>query len=342
MLRALRWIVLGLGLLGILPVLLVVAFALAKGLDLASFWRALRYERPTFTIDLESLERAPYDDAVYVGRIERLEVLEASGLAASRRRDELFWALNDSGNPARLYALDARGADLGTLHLPVENIDWEDLAAFEHAGRPYLVVADVGDNFSWRPSVEIHVIEEPVVPAGGLPEDSEAAIAWSFRFRYEDGPRDCEAVAVDPEGPSLLVLGKREVPVTLYRVDLLEDEAPAGSVRVATKVTEVPNIPQPTEYDRLEDPDYGEYRSMPTAMDIDPEGRRALVMTYDHGYEFRRAPGESWAEAFAGVPTRFPVPTMRTSETVAFDRSGRHFYVTSEYRPTPLFRFDAR
>jgi len=338
--RALRWIVGVIVVALALPPLLVIGFALWNGLDLGSFWRALRYERPTFTVPADSLERGPYADAVYLGRIERLDVKEASGLAASLRRDGLLWTLNDSGNPPELYAFDERGRDLGALAVEAPNVDWEALAAFEHGGTPYLVVADVGDNFGWRPSVRIHVVEEPEVPAEGLPEGAVARIAWSFRFRYEDGPRDCEAVAVDPATGQLLLLGKRQVPAGLYRVDLLDDGRGDEVVRVARRIADLGHIPQPSAWDLAEDPDYGEYRSMPTALDLDPAGRRAVVMTYDYAYEFVRGAEEGWPRAFARAPTRIPVPTMRTSEAVAFARDGRSFYATSEYRSTPIYRFD--
>jgi hypothetical protein len=60
-------------------------------------------------------------------------------------------------------------------------------------------------------------------------------VAWRVRFRFEDGPRDCEAMAVDPEQPRALLLSKRTEPPVLYELTLLPG-APLPS-RLAGKVT---------------------------------------------------------------------------------------------------------
>ena len=42
-----------------------------------------------------------------------------------------WWAVNDSGDEPRLYALRKDGRDRGTLRVRgATNTDWEDLAAF--------------------------------------------------------------------------------------------------------------------------------------------------------------------------------------------------------------------
>jgi hypothetical protein len=78
-----------------------------------------------------ALSAASYRAALGVGRLKSAALGEDSGLAASRRQANLLWALNDSGNPPVLFALSARGAARGAVRVAgVENIDWEDLAAF--------------------------------------------------------------------------------------------------------------------------------------------------------------------------------------------------------------------
>ena len=116
--KLIRWLGIGLLSLLLLPIALFVGTGLVRGHDIGSAWRALITREPDFTIDSGQLERAAFANAVYVGNVERVEIEEASGLAPSRRRSDLLWALNDSGAGARLYALGVDGRDLGTVDVP--------------------------------------------------------------------------------------------------------------------------------------------------------------------------------------------------------------------------------
>jgi hypothetical protein len=59
------------------------------------------------------------------GLITSGELDEISGLAASRRHEDVLWAINDGGNPARLMAINRRGRLLARFEVRgVRNIDW--------------------------------------------------------------------------------------------------------------------------------------------------------------------------------------------------------------------------
>lgn len=342
---------------GVARLLLVVAFfalgcaAGESGRDFAAGWRGLLAIRGAEVGDPVELPRAAYADAVFAGRLAAPKLSEASGLAPSRHRDDLLWALNDGGKKPRLYALGTDGSDRGFVLLEgTHGVDWEDLASFEWQGRSYLAVADTGDNFSWRRSVELLVIEEPRLAEERFPRGATTRVAWRFRFRFEDGPRDCEALAVDPEQPRALLLSKRTEPPVLYELPLLPGE-PGGDVpkeggrpalRVARRLGDVPGIPPPTRADVEEARWLGRYRAMPTGLDISRDGALAAVVTYKDAYLFARANGESWAAAFGRRPERIPLPPMRQAEAIAFGSDGRTLFATSERRPSPLFRFDWR
>jgi hypothetical protein len=322
-----------------------------SGRDLAAGWRGLFAIRGTSVGGLAELPRAPYADAVFVGRVASGKLAEASGMVASRRRDDLLWALNDSGRKPRLFALGTDGSDRGFVLVEgADAIDWEALAAFEQDGRAYLVVADVGDNFSWRRSAELLVIEEPHVTGERLPHGAATRVAWRIPFRFEDGPRDCEAVAVDAAKQRALLLSKRTEPPVLYELALRPggpgSEGGKGdgppTLRVARRLGTAPGIPPPTRADVEEARWLGRYRSMPTGLDLSPDGALAAVVTYKDAYLFRRAPNESWAATFARAPARIPLPPMQQAEAIAFEANGRSLFVTSEKRPAPLFRLDWR
>jgi hypothetical protein len=96
------------------------------------------------------------------GLITNGELDEVSGIAASRVHDDVLWAVEDSGNPARLYAISRRGRVLARYSLEgAKNKDWEDLASFDLDGKHYLLLADTGDNGGQRRDFILHVFEEP-------------------------------------------------------------------------------------------------------------------------------------------------------------------------------------
>ncbi|MBL7781817.1 MAG: hypothetical protein JNM22_11415 [Saprospiraceae bacterium] len=71
---------------------------------------------------------------------------EISGMARLPNGD--WWVLNDGGNAASLYRLDATGKGIAeTRSLPCPNRDWEDLCADTQGN---LYIADVGNNFNQR------------------------------------------------------------------------------------------------------------------------------------------------------------------------------------------------
>ena len=60
-----------------------------------------------------------------IGTVAEPDIVEASGLSASRKNSDLLWVHNDSGNTAALYAIASDGTPLAT-YLPTgtSNIDW--------------------------------------------------------------------------------------------------------------------------------------------------------------------------------------------------------------------------
>lgn len=108
-----------------------------------------------------------HNSEVFVtGHIENDQIIEASGLARSNHHNDIVWTMNDKGPPA-LYAIGTNGSQYGSVTiLNASNIDWEDLAAFELDGKPYLLVADTGDNESKRSHSRIYIIEESEISRG--------------------------------------------------------------------------------------------------------------------------------------------------------------------------------
>jgi hypothetical protein len=272
---------------------------------------------------------------IVAGQLQSDELVEASGIARSQRDPELLWAINDSGSKARLHAFDTSGFHRGRVKLDdVKNRDWEDLASFTVEGTPYLLVADTGNNEARRDTMSLHVVLEP-----DLTEDDKVRVepAWSIRFRYPDGRRDVEAVAVDAENERVFLLSKRDWPPLLYEVPLFP---PSDDTVLAKQLGTIETLPEPGRQDREHAVFTKDWHWQPTGMDISPDGRLAVVLTYRGVYLYQLDPGRNLYEALSGQAYGFGLGNFREAESVAFGADGNSIFVTLEGRHAPLLRID--
>jgi hypothetical protein len=142
------------------------------------------------------------------------EIPEASGLAVSRRNHGLLWSHNDSGSAAVLFAIDPAGNVRGRVRLPIVTRDWEDVSVARCSTGDCLYVADIGDNRSRRPAVQIYRLPEP---AAG---DTETAPLEALNATYADGPHNAEAMFVIA---SDLFIVTRDRSAGLYRATVASD-----------------------------------------------------------------------------------------------------------------------
>jgi hypothetical protein len=281
---------------------------------------------------------APFAPPVVVGQLVEPRNKEASGLAPSRRTDDLLWTHNDSGGEPVLFGLATDGSVRGAIHVEgVRNTDWEELASFELDGQAMLLIADTGNNFATRSICVLHVVPEPDPSQLAPGRFIVVKPSYSIHFVFEDGARDCEAVAVDPEERAIYLLSKRDVPARLYRLPLqaASEAAPAAARLVGT----VPHLPQPVGLQRMVPSPLFGLRGQPTAMDFANDGRSALVLLYGGPVLFLRRENESWADALAREPIALPAFKLPQAEAACFSRDQRSFYVTSEQKPE-LLRYE--
>ena len=255
---------------------------------------------------------------------------EISGIAMSARHADTFWVHNDSGNGPYLHAINRRGRRLATLHIDgVAARDFEDMAAFELEGRRYLLIADTGDNGGVRTELELVVVEEPAVLA-----DAEVRPAWIQRFRWPDGARDVEAVAVDAQAREVLLISKKRVPPELLRLPL----GASDTLQTAAVVTTLHGIAPPPALELAGNPRFGRYRSQITAADLSNDGLQLAVLNYRRAHVYRRSRGEDWARALARDPIELPFGWAMQAEALAFDADGGALWISGERIPAPLIR----
>ncbi len=241
--------------------------------------------------------------------VARTTLDEVSGIAVGVHGT---WLLEDSGNPPVLTRLDGV-----RVRLPTRNTDWEDLAAAPDAdGRPSLWVADTGDNRSVRDEVQVLEVAEP---AG-----STAGRVTSYRFTYEDGPHDAEALLVLPGGRRIAVVTKALSGSSVYTAALGD--------RVLTKATDLRLRPTGTRGGPA-----GPFGSvLVTGGAVSPDGRRVVLRTYTDVLEWPLL--DSLAATFAQTPVSTALPPQPQGEAVTYSRDGQSLLVASEGEGTPVQR----
>lgn len=244
-------------------------------------------------------------------------VTEASGLAASRNNRGVVWAHNDSGGEPSLYALGAAGQIRATLPVAgAVNVDWEDMARGPGPGGApdWLYVGDIGDNEASRGSVRVYRVPEPDLGGSASGAVLPAAPAAFVDLVYADGPRDAEALVVDPRNGDLFVITKREERSRVYRA-----RSPSFTGEEVT-----------LEYLR----DLGE--GLVTAADACADGKTVLVRSY---LGLDAYGGPSVAGALRGTPSRRLVEVEPQGETVAAAPDCEGYYTLSEGSGQPLVRY---
>jgi hypothetical protein len=166
---------------------------LATGL-VAGF-AALLLPSPAFATDGPSVDRTLTDP----------RITESSGLAASARHHGVLWTHNDSGDSARIFAIDPDGRTAAVYTLAGQQArDWEAIApGRDDAGNPALFIGDIGDNSASRTrGILVHRVTEPSRLRNGTLRPT------SYRLHYPDGPQDAETLLVDPRTNRLYIVTK--------------------------------------------------------------------------------------------------------------------------------------
>jgi len=288
--------------------------------------------------------RNPFDSAgavsgpTKVGQLPSKGTPEASGLAPSLRRAGTYYINNDSGNTPELHLVDSSGKHLGSVWVDgVPNQDWEACASFRHGGRAWLLIADTGDNDQNRAQVMIHVIEEPD-PALLKPERPlHVRATRTLRFKYPQGPRDCEAVAACAQDGKIYLVSKRSHPPALYSLPLHAD---GSEPLTATKLCDLAWLKTTGGASALLPTPRGRFSHQPTALDISQDGRRAVLLTYGEPWYFERKQGQPWEQVLAQPGTRVPGNKLPQAEAACLSADGRYIFVTTEGNGADLLRHE--
>lgn len=257
------------------------------------------------------------------GQVASNELTETSGIAASRANGGVIWAHNDSGDSPRVFAMTTSGQHLGLFTLSgATAVDWEDMAIGPgpQAGQSYLYAADIGDNSHVRSSIVVYRVAEPSVNVQQPPGDGQAlANVSAITLQYPDGPRDAEALAVDPATGAIVIVTK----VLSGQADVYTRSASAGSGTLA-KQAPVP-------------PGFG---TLVTGASVPPDGKAVVLRTYSSVLLFPRPTGGQLHEALGETPCTGASASEPQGEAVTVTPNGLGYVTISEGTNPPVNRFD--
>jgi len=266
---------------------------------------------------------------VVIGKLEDPVIREASGLARSQKAENVLWTINDNGAREWVHAIGPGGKRLGEFDLKKsKNRDWEDLASFVLDEKPYLLVADIGDNDARHKKRTLYVVEEPDVA-----KKAKAKVSWHIDFKYPDGPRDAESVAVDIENERVLLLSKRDIPPVLYELPLRTYD---DDKLTAKWLGPIRSLPPPTRQDVEFAPKTKDWHWQPVGMDISADNLAAVILTYRAVYYYTRQAGQDWFDALNQRPRRVSIGNFRNAEAIAFANERRSVIVTGENKHSRL------
>lgn len=258
---------------------------------------------------------------------------ENSGVVASRRYDDAFWMINDSGDEPRVYAVrrdgSVHGAERGTAAYIAEsesataatdgyeqpgvlvggaiNVDWEDIA-LDAAGR--LLVPDFGNNANDRRDLVVYVMDEPRLGAGRTTWREK----WFFRYPEQSAfPAPEDDFNYDAE--ALFTVGETAYVLTKHRSD--------SHTRLYRLTDPKPHVVNDAEL--LERFDIG---GRVTAADASVDGLRLLVLTYDAIWVFERASLD--APFFSGAARRLVIEAEQVEAACFVDAAAEQILIADE------------
>ncbi len=263
-------------------------------------------------------EKIEFGERIEKGKVKSDEISETSGIAASRRNPGVLWIHNDSGDKARIFAINSESDYLGEFELDgVFHFDWEDIAVgLGSDGEPRVYVADIGDNFKIRGVVTVYRIPEPKVDREDEDLDEKITDFETFKFRYPDGARDAETIMIDPLDKSLYLISKEKNRAGIYRA-----EFPYAS----GETVEFELVNEINGYDKF------------VAGDVAPDGSGILLKTIDDIYYFPRKKGESISDALLKNPQKVEYEPEKQGEAIGWSASGDGFYTLSEGEEPDLY-----
>ncbi|MDO3626874.1 hypothetical protein [Mucilaginibacter sp. BT774] len=276
----------------------------------------VNFPKPTYSpVGLDTTKL--FDVIPMVHDLARTDLVEISGVAASRINPGILYIHNDSGNPNQVYLTNGNGDDKGTLTLtPVGNRDWEDIAVGPGPvpGKNYVYVGDIGDNDSKYPSILIYRFAEPDLTGKTLPVRMNIDSLDIIELKYPDGPRNAESLMVDPLTKDIYIASKESNNSKVY----------------------VARYPQTTKSATVMSSVVQLFMNKATAGDISPDGSEILLRSKELIWYWRLPAGTSISAGLLTAPQIAPYAKNEPQgKGICFAADGSGYYTDTEIRDYP-------
>jgi hypothetical protein len=289
------------------------------------------YAQPKFEI-------APFESARLAGVLTDARLIELSGLAPAAKKNH-YWAVNDGGQAAILWQLDASGKIKNQSEMldqeggAIANVDIEDIASFKLGSKRYVAVGDIGDNAAVMPNHTIYIFEDKPEPQKNM------RVAWTLRFQYPDRPHDGESLMVDAKNGLVYIINKRVLPPTMYQISLQPN---TDAIQTAMTVGQLENLPVP-DVNVEDESNRVRYASQPTGAVLGCKGDEFYLLTYASIYRFQKLPNKNWTESLKGqYPQVLGLPPMVQAEAITLSRNCQTLLVSGEKIPGAIWHFKRR
>ncbi|MDP9048064.1 MAG: hypothetical protein M3N14_07995, partial [Bacteroidota bacterium] len=242
-----------------------------------------------------------------VGRLERREMNEISGIAASGINPDIYYVHNDSDDTSRFFAILPSGKVKSTIYFKGDQNerygvhDCEDIAVGPGPvkGKSYVYLGDIGDNNAVRKNITVYRMEEKKAWAN---DSLSAADAAPIHLKYPDGPKDAETLMVDPVENLMYIVSKRQDSVTVYTSPL---NFKPNSTVILTKRCRI-------FFKGLK------LFKWITAGDISKDGRQVLMKSYTKVYYWKRDGNEPIWKTLQKPPQILPYQQEKQGEAIGF------------------------
>ena len=272
------------------------------------------------SVEVPDAAAPEYPAPTLVTKLQDPKLTEVSGLAASRRYPGLFYTHNDSGDTARVFLVNGKGETVAVISLKGAYArDWEDIAL---AGRE-VYVGDIGDNLANRDAVQIYRFAEPDLDPRKLNQTVEVKPQVSA-FRYPGAARDAETLLASPQG----------------RIWILSKESGGSSFfSQVFKAGKTKNLQRAGE--KIHFGAFGIFTKLATGGDFSPDGMKLVVTTYAQTYEWKLSTPFTISNLASLTPVIRDLPGLRQCESACYSLDGKQFFVSSEGKNAPLWKFDS-
>lgn len=253
------------------------------------------------------------------GQLKNKQLNEVSGIAASGIFKDIYYVHNDSGDTSRIFSISPDGKLKNTIYFngdPKETLgvgDCEDIAVGPGpmAGKSYVYVGDIGDNYAGRKYISIYrLAENPAWTKDSLIK----ATAIPLHLKYPDGPKDAETLMIDPIEKLICIVSKRKDTVGVYTTPL--NYKPNDTVVLTKRCKLFFEGIKPLKWI--------------TAGDISKDGRQILLKNYEKVYYWQRTPKEHIWQVMQNPPRELPYQSEKQGEAIGFTPDGKGYYTISE------------